>query len=129
MTCDLKMSVPGDIVMLYVPCGSEEEAVRLAHTLIEERLVACANIHRTRSLYFWKGEMADEVEHVLICKTTPARALAAETRVRQVHSYEVPCIARLQPASVNYDYAAWVAGEVSSPNPKGETQQVVENQQ
>jgi len=102
-----------DLILLYVPCGSEDEARRIAGLLLREHLIACGNIYESRSLYYWKGELADEPEQVLLCKTTPARAAAAATRIRQVHSYDSPCILRIEPASANHEYASWVHSEVS----------------
>jgi periplasmic divalent cation tolerance protein len=101
------------VSLLYVPCASEDEALRICRALLDERLVACGNIHETRSIYRWNGELADEREFVLICKTTPDRAEAAATKARTLHSYEVPCVLRIEPSGANYEYAAWVRGEVS----------------
>jgi len=53
------LSTGSGIVLIYCPCGSEEEAARIARTLVEQRLIACANIREMRSIYFWKGELAD----------------------------------------------------------------------
>jgi periplasmic divalent cation tolerance protein len=101
------------VVLIYVPCGSEDEALLVCRALLEERLVACGNIHQTRSVYRWKGEVTDEQEYVLICKTTRDRAFAAFRRARALHSYEVPCVLRIEPAEANYEYAAWVRSELS----------------
>jgi len=96
-----------------VPCGSEEEAARIAALLIQEHLVACANIYASRSLYRWEGKVADQTEHVLWAKTTVARAAAATRRIEKLHSYDTPCILTLSPDRVNEAFAAWVRGEVS----------------
>src|SRR5207245_1722187 len=103
-----------EIALIYVPCGSEEDAARIARQLLNERLIACANIYASRSLYNWKGDLADETEHVLICKTANSRAKAAVKRIEQLHTYEIPCIIRLRPEQVNRAYAAWVLGEVEN---------------
>ena len=108
------MSPYNGVVLIYCPCGSEEEAVRIGRALLDRRLIACANIHESRSLYFWKGELADEKELILMCKTTVSRADAAERAIRDMHSYEIPCILRLEPAKVNDDYTKWVFGAVVS---------------
>lgn len=100
--------------MLYVPCGSEAEAVELARKLLDEQLIACANIYASRSLYRWQGRVADEVEHVLVCKTLASRSDLASGRVAELHSYELPCILRVVPARANDEYYSWVAGEVSA---------------
>lgn len=101
------------LVMLHVPCGSENEATSLASQLLSQRLIACANIYASRSLYIWNGEMADEQEMVLICKTLASRALEAGRVLEQKHSYDVPCVLRVVPAEANTEYYRWVAAEVA----------------
>src|SRR4051812_42490530 len=105
---EVGMAGKSDVVLIYCLCGSEEEAVRIGRSLLEQRLIACANIHETRSLYFWKGQPADEREQVLVCKTARSRVDAAEKAIRELHSYEIPCILRLEPVKVNNDYEKWV---------------------
>jgi periplasmic divalent cation tolerance protein len=108
------MTTPADqITVLYVPCGSEEEAARIATTLVEEGLAACGNIYTSRSIYRWQGEMVNATEYVLFAKTAPSRVEAARTRVRQLHSYEVPCVLVITPDAVNHEYATWVHAAVS----------------
>jgi periplasmic divalent cation tolerance protein len=102
-----------NLVLLYVPCGSEDEAAGLARALVEARLIACANLHPIRSVYRWEGRVVDEAEVVLLAKTTANQAAAAEAEIRRRHSYEVPCILRLPTAGVNADYLAWIRAAIS----------------
>ncbi len=102
--------------MLYVPCGSESEATIVASRLLQERLIACANIYASRSLYNWKGELSDEHEQVLIGKTLKSRAEKAVTLVKELHSYETPCILSLVPARANDEFYAWARAEVTGPS-------------
>ena len=102
-----------NVVMLYIPCGGEEEANRIARTLLDEHLIACANIYQTRSLYRWEGQVADEAEWVIMCKTTPEGATEVERRVLELHSYGVPCVLRIEPVHANSAYGAWVESEVA----------------
>ncbi len=103
------------LVMLYVPCGSETEATGIGSRLLSERLIACANVYASRSLYVWNGEMADEQEMVLVCKTLASRAAEAAALIEQIHSYDVPCILRIVPAHANGEYYRWVSAEVTPP--------------
>ena len=107
------MSGTEQLIILYVPCGSEEEAAHIALELISEGLIACGNVHASRSLYRWQDKIADETEFVLWAKTTRARAEAAARRIQELHSYEIPCILTISPEAVNSSYEKWVAGEVS----------------
>jgi len=109
------MAQNGKITIIYIPCGSEDEAAMIASTLLSERLIACANIHASRSLYMWEGRLADEIEYILLAKTTEARAPAAEQRAGELHSYEIPCILAIQADSAGEGYARWVTGEVRGP--------------
>ena len=58
------------ITMFYVPCSDKAEALKIANALVEQRLVACANIlDSCTSIYEWKGELKEESEAILIMKT------------------------------------------------------------
>jgi periplasmic divalent cation tolerance protein len=102
-----------NLVLLYVPCGGEDEAVGLARALVEARLIACANLHPIRSVYRWEGQIVDEAEVVMLAKTTANQAAAAEAEIRRRHSYAVPCILRLPTAGINADYLAWIRAAIS----------------
>jgi len=101
-----------DIRILYVPCASEDAARDLAMSLLQRRLIACANIYSSRSIYRWKGRLSDETEHVVVAKTTAELAHDAAAAAEQLHAYDIPCVLVIEPASANVPYSAWVAGEV-----------------
>jgi periplasmic divalent cation tolerance protein len=101
-----------DIAILYTPCGSEDEAASLARVLLSERLIACGNIYRSRSLYTWDGELADEAEYTLIAKTTATLADSAAQRINDLHRYDVPCILTIKPTGANEKYSQWVAAQL-----------------
>jgi len=104
-----------ELVIVYVPCGSEDEASHIASVLISEHLIACANIYASRSLCMWDGALVDGTEHVIWAKTTRRKVAAATKWIGELHSYDVPCILSFSPDSVNYRYASWLRGEVSGP--------------
>ena len=58
-----------DHIMAMTTVGDEPTAVRLAHALLERRLVACVNVvARVRSFYHWKGTIEEDDEHLLLMK-------------------------------------------------------------
>ncbi len=96
------------VVLITAPAGAAE--AELARTLVDERLVACVNlIPGVRSLYRWQGEVQDDAESLLLCKTTPDRYAALEARVRELHPYEVPEIIALPLVHGSAPYLAWLA--------------------
>jgi periplasmic divalent cation tolerance protein len=112
------------ITFIYVPCGTEGEAATIAARLVSEGLIACGNIHASRSIYMWQGKPVDETEYVLLAKTTKSLSSAAEKRIQEMHSYEIPCVIAFSPDSVNRAYEVWLNGEVQlgrrDPDPRGE---------
>ncbi|HEY8450272.1 MAG TPA: divalent-cation tolerance protein CutA [Bacillota bacterium] len=101
-----------DRVLIYVTTSGEEEAVRIARTLVEERLVACANVvPAVRSFYRWEGALQDDREAAFFAKTTRDRVDDVIRRVRELHSYQVPAILALPVLAGNAAYLAWVGDE------------------
>ena len=95
--------------VILVNAASIEQAGSIAHTLVDERLAACANIvSPIRSVYRWKGEVETETEHLMIIKTRAALIAKVEARVKQLHSYEVPEIIALPIVAGAKSYLDWV---------------------
>jgi periplasmic divalent cation tolerance protein len=102
-------------MLVYVTASDSTEAERIGRAAVEERLAACANIlSGMRSLYWWQGRIEEGAEAVLILKTTRARLAALMARVRDLHSYDCPCIEALEIADGNPDFLAWIVRETHS---------------
>jgi periplasmic divalent cation tolerance protein len=97
--------------MLYTTTGSEEEAERISNELLERRLVACANIFPISSMYWWKGRIEKAGECAIIFKTRTELLEDAMAAVRQLHSYDVPCLVSYECIQGDKDYLDWIAGE------------------
>ncbi|TMJ16416.1 MAG: divalent-cation tolerance protein CutA [Alphaproteobacteria bacterium] len=104
-----------DIVTVYATFASEEEALRIARTLIEERLAACANLLAPcRSLYRWEGKIEDAAEHPALFKTAADKAQALITRLAELHSYDVPAAVVWPIGDAHPPYEQWVRDETAS---------------
>src|SRR4030066_2254131 len=98
-----------DPIVVLVTCGSEDEAVEIAHALVEERLAACVNmISAVRSIYRWEGKIWDEKEWMLIIKTQKKRFEELEKKVKSLHSYSVPEIIALPVVEGSSSYLKWI---------------------
>jgi len=98
-------------IVVLVTCGSEEEALKIANSLVEERLAACVNIvSPVRSIYRWEGKICDEREWMLFIKTQKQRFEDLEKKVRALHSYSVPEIIALPIIEGASSYLNWVKG-------------------
>lgn len=99
-------------IVVLVTVGSEREAETIATALLEERLAACVNVTSpVRSLYRWEGRIADDREWQLIIKTQARLFEALATRVRALHSYDVPEIIALPVLAGTADYLDWIQNE------------------
>jgi periplasmic divalent cation tolerance protein len=98
-----------EFIAVLVTCGSEEEALKIAHSLVDERLAACVNlISPVRSFYRWEGKIWDEKEWILIIKTQRRRFEQLEKKVKSLHSYSVPEIISLPIVEGSSSYLKWL---------------------
>jgi periplasmic divalent cation tolerance protein len=105
---------PSEPIVVLLTAPNNEEAGRIAETLVSSRLAACVQIlPEIRSIYRWKGEIARESEVLLLAKTTRTKFTELEQAVRSMHSYETPEIVALQVLAVSDDYLEWLKGEVA----------------
>ena len=97
-------------IVVFVTCGSEEEALNISRALVEEQLAACVNlISPVRSIYRWEGKIWDEKEWLLIIKTQRKRFDELEKKVKSLHSYSVPEIISLPIVEGSSSYLNWLA--------------------
>lgn len=101
-----------DASVVYVTAKDRDEALKIGRALVAERLVACANvIDSVTSLYWWEDAVQTESEVVLISKTRTANVDAVITRVKELHSYECPCVVSWPIAQGSPEYLEWLARE------------------
>ena len=101
-------------VFLYITVGSAGEAASIARDLLDDRLIACANIiDGATSLYRWEGKIADEKEAVMIAKTREDLVEKVIDRVRELHSYDCPCIVALPIVAGNPAFLDWIDEETA----------------
>lgn len=101
-----------DAIVILVTTGSEAEAEIIAKAVVEEQLAACVNIlSPMRSIYRWEGQVADDREWLLLIKTRAERFAAVETRVKALHSYQVPEVIALPILAGAEGYLRWLREE------------------
>jgi len=94
---------------IFVTAGSEQEGAKIGRTLVEEGLVACANIvPHIRSVYRWKGQIREEGETLLIMKSREELFEKINHRIQELHSYEVPEVTAVRLAEGDPAYLQWI---------------------
>lgn len=95
--------------LVYITAKDEEEANVIGKALVEEKLAACVNIHPIRSIFRWQGEINQEDEMAILAKTRAELVDEVMSRVKELHSYEVPCIVVLPLEKGNPDFLEWIS--------------------
>jgi periplasmic divalent cation tolerance protein len=98
------------IVELSTTFASCDDAMKMASSLLENKLVACSQVSGPiTSLYRWDGIVQSSEEFVLRIKTSPRRLVEVCSFIQSHHPYELPEVVwHLVNASL--DYSNWVHG-------------------
>lgn len=96
-------------IVVFVTCRRKKEASIIAEKLLDERLVACANIIENVESFFWWKEKTDKAKEVLIIiKTVRKNFDKIQKMVKELHSYEVPEIIALPILTGEANYLKWL---------------------
>jgi periplasmic divalent cation tolerance protein len=88
---------------------SQAEAQTIARLLVEEQLAPCVNILPAAcSIYRWRAAIHEDEESVLLIKTAAPLLPALETRLKELHSAEVPELLVFAPEGGSEDYLLWM---------------------
>lgn len=99
--------------LVYITTSGKEESKKIGRILVEERLAGCVNIISTiDSLYWWKGEIEEDNESVLIVKTKVSNIENIIKRVKEIHSYENPAILAIPIIEGSKDYLDYLDNEI-----------------
>jgi periplasmic divalent cation tolerance protein len=106
-----------DFIQVITTLDSEAAANQLASSIVSERLAACAQVvGPVTSTYWWEGTVESDTEWLCILKSSRDRFTELETKIRQVHPYDVPEILAVSVVAGNGDYLEWLRGELRSPS-------------
>lgn len=101
-------------LLVYITAKDKKQARRIGKTIITEKLVACVNIiDGVNSLYFWEGKLCDDTEAVLVAKTADTSLDRLVERIKELHSYSVPCVVALPITGGNGDFLEWIKRETA----------------
>ena len=97
------------ILLVYCTVANQDEAKSIANTLIEKNLAACCNIIPSiHSIYYWKGEVEESEESLMMIKTTQKKYDQLEKEIKMIHSYSVPEIIATKLETGSNAYIDWI---------------------
>lgn len=79
--------------LIYTVFADREDARAVAARLLDERMIACANvIGEVEALFEWDGERGSGEEIAVLFKTHADTLDAAVARLEELHPYDTPAI-------------------------------------
>ena len=102
------------LILVVTTVSSQEQARRIASDLVEQQLVACAQIAPVESIYRWKDQLQHETEWRLMLKTTASCYKLVESALIKVHPYELPAIYAVPVCNALESYDHWVHKETQN---------------
>ena len=96
-------------ILIYATYKDVAQARDISKALVEARLVACANILPAHeSLYWWDGAVQNAFEVAVIYKTRAENFAAVEAKIKELHSYDCPCIVALPIGQGYKPFLDWI---------------------
>ncbi len=88
---------------------TKEDAELLAKKLVEDRLVACAQIEGPlKSVYWWEGKPDSSSEWRVTLKTRAANYREVEKMIKKHHTYDLPQIVATPIVLASQEYLSWI---------------------
>jgi len=98
-----------NFLIIYCTCPTKEVAEKIATTVIENKLAACANIvPNITSIYRWQGKITTDQEHLLLLKTDQTHYPEIERIILTNHPYDIPEIIATPVQHGQTDYLNWI---------------------
>lgn len=96
----------------YITCPTKAEAKKIVLALLEDGLIACANIlEGSESYYVWDNEIQKGKEAIVFIKTRRKNETAITRLVKEMHSYVCPCVLFTSIENGHGEFLKWIYKE------------------
>jgi len=104
------MEITTKFRLVFVTTDTIENAKNMAKILVSERLAACCSIiSNVNSIFGWHNSIQETHEYILLIKTSVDKLDTLESRISELHSYEVPEIIATQISEGSFPYLQWMS--------------------
>ncbi len=99
--------------MIISTFSNYDEATKMIRQLLQERLIACANIiPEIKSFYWWNDKIEEESELIVLMKTRKELERKVIEKIESLHSYDVPAIYAVDSMTeISAPYLQWINEE------------------
>ena len=95
-------------IIIQTTCANKLEARKIAEILIEKRLAACIQMSKIESFYTWENALCNDKEILLSIKTKKENFKKIKSKIKELHSYDVPEIISLPIKKVSKEYKNFI---------------------
>lgn len=96
--------------LVYITAKDLDEARKIVKDLLVKKLIACANINTScLSMYWWQDQIMEDTEVQIIAKTKAHHVPTITEQVKELHSYDVPCVVSYPVEDGNEDFLSWIS--------------------
>lgn len=96
------------IVIIQTTCKNKKDAKNIATKLIKDKLAACVQISKIKSVYSWNDKIKCEKEFILNIKTKKELFEIVKNRILKLHSYSLPEIIEIDISDASIDYIEYI---------------------
>ncbi|RZV19448.1 divalent-cation tolerance protein CutA [Aliarcobacter butzleri] len=99
-------------IIIQTTCSSEEEAENISKILIEEKFAACVQLSQIKSFYNWDNQFCSDKETLLNIKTRKKHFKKIKSKIKELHSYDVPEIIQLDISKSSKKYLKFIKDNI-----------------
>ncbi|MBE0585190.1 MAG: divalent-cation tolerance protein CutA, partial [Desulfofustis sp.] len=100
-------------ILVTTSCATRETAQEIATRLLNQRLVACAQVSGpVISSYWWQEHIASEPEYLVKMKSVRSLFPKISQQLAQIHPYQVPEIIAVDIVHISDAYRDWLISEL-----------------
>jgi periplasmic divalent cation tolerance protein len=99
-------------IIVQTTCSSKQEAKIIAKSLIEKKLAACVQMYEIESFYNWDNKLCNDFETLLNIKTIKENFEKVKSKIKELHSYDVPEIIQIDITNANEEYLRFMGENI-----------------
>ncbi len=96
------------LIIIQTTCTNKDEASKIAKVLVYKKLAACVQMSEIESIYKWEGEFCNDKEILLNIKTKKENFKKIKSKIKELHSYDLPEIISINIDNVSKDYKKFI---------------------
>ena len=98
-----------EYILVLCTINDMNKAKKISGKLVREKLAACVNIiPKISSIYFWKDEIVEDEEYLMLIKTKNILFDELKHRIIELHPYEVAEVVSLKIDNGSKAYLEWI---------------------